>query len=74
MSVSLLKQLGTMTTILKINDVENILEVTPPNEDGMLEIWIGLEVDQQSWRSVALDRKETENLIRCRHKHLEELF
>ena len=56
-----------MTTILKINDVENILEVTPLNEDGMLEIWIGLEVDQQSWRSVALDRKETENLIKYRH-------
>lgn len=62
-----------MATILKINDGENILEVTPPNEEGILEIWTGLEMDQQSWRSVALDRKDTENLIKYLQEHLDEL-
>ena len=52
-----------MATILKINDGENILEVTPPNQEGVLEVWTGLDMDEQSWRSVALDRKDTKNLI-----------
>lgn len=62
-----------MATILKINDGETILEVTPPNEEGILEIWTGLEMDQKSWRSIALDRKDAENLIKYLHEHLEEL-
>lgn len=62
-----------MATILKINDGETILEVTPPNKEGILEIWTGLEMDQQSWRSAALDRKDAENLIKYLQEHLEEL-
>ena len=62
-----------MATILKINDGENILEVAPPNEEGILMIWTGLELDQQSWRSVALDKEDTTNLIEYLQKHLNEL-
>lgn len=62
-----------MATILKIDDSETILEVTPPNEEGILEIWTGLEMDPQSWRSVVLDRKDTESLIKYLQEHLEEL-
>lgn len=62
-----------MATILKINDGENILEVTPPNQEGVLEVWTGLDMDEQSWRSVALDRKDTKNLIKYLQERLEEL-
>ncbi len=62
-----------MATILKINDGENILEVTPPNQEGVLVVRTGLDMDEQSWRSVTLDRKDTKNLIKYLQEHLEEL-
>ncbi len=62
-----------MATILKINDGETILEVTPPNKEGILEVWVGLDMDEQSWRSVVLDRSDTESLIKYLQEHLEEL-
>nr|WP_297167399.1 hypothetical protein [uncultured Dysgonomonas sp.] len=62
-----------MATILKINDGETILEVTPPNKEGILEVWVGLDMDEQSWRSVVLDRSDTESLIKYLQEHFEEL-
>ena len=62
-----------MATILKINDGENILEVTPPNQERILEIWTGSDDDPQSWRNVALDKEDATNLIEYLQKHLNEL-
>ena len=62
-----------MATILKIIDGENILEVTHPNQERILEIWTGSDDDPQSWRNVALDKEDATNLIEYLQKHLNEL-
>lgn len=59
-----------MATILKIVDGDNDLEVMPISENVM-EVWIGKEEDDQSWRCVKLDKNDATNLIRFIQEQLE---
>jgi hypothetical protein len=59
-----------MAVIFKITNGDQSIEFYPPNENNAIPIWIGNELDPQSWDVVEISKDEAREMI----THLQKLI
>ncbi len=59
-----------MAVVFKITDGDQSIEFYPPNESDLIPIWVGTELDPQSWDNVEISKEEAQKLI----NHLRDLI
>lgn len=59
-----------MAVIFKITNGDKSIEFYPPNENNVIPIWIGNELDLQIWDVVEISKDEAREMI----NHLQKLI